>query len=40
MRGYTERTKRLRQVSVSTQPSVSLERALLETEFYKNITAV
>lgn len=35
MRGYTERTKKLRQESVSTQPSVSLERALLETEFYQ-----
>lgn len=35
MRGYTERTKKLRQESVSTQPRVSLERAILETEFYK-----
>lgn len=35
MRGYTERTKRLRQESVSTQPRISLERAILETEFYK-----
>lgn len=35
MRGYTERTKRLRQESVSAQPTISLERALLETEFYK-----
>ena len=35
MRGYTERTKKLRQQSVSTQPRVSLERAILETEFYK-----
>ena len=35
MRGYTERTKRLRELSVTTQPSISLERALLETEFYK-----
>ncbi|MBP1926609.1 formate C-acetyltransferase [Sedimentibacter acidaminivorans] len=35
MRGYTERTKILRQESVTTQPSVSLERALLETEFYQ-----
>lgn len=35
MRGYTERTKRLRQVSVTTQPSISLERALLQTDFYK-----
>ena len=35
MRGYTERTKKLRQESVTTQPIVSLERALLETEFYQ-----
>jgi len=35
MRGYTERTKKLRKESLSTQPSVSLERALLETEFYE-----
>ncbi len=35
MRGYTERTKRLRQESVSAQPRVSLERALLETKFYQ-----
>ncbi len=35
MRGYTERTKKLREESVTTQPSVSLERALLETEFYQ-----
>lgn len=35
MRGYTERTKKLRQESVSTQPKVSLERAILETKFYK-----
>ena len=27
MRGYTERTKRLRELSVTTQPSISLERA-------------
>lgn len=35
MRGYTERTKRLRHESVSTAPAISLERALLETAFYK-----
>lgn len=35
MRGYTERTKILRQESATTQPSVSLERAILETEFYQ-----
>jgi len=35
MRGYTERTKKLRQESTTTQPIVSLERALLETEFYQ-----
>lgn len=36
MRGYTERTKRLRQESVNTPPRISLERAILETEFYKD----
>ncbi len=35
MRGSTERTKRLRQQSVTTQPTLSVERALLETEVYK-----
>ena len=35
MRGYTDRTKRLREESVSTRPSISLERALLETDFYR-----
>ncbi|MDD4678917.1 MAG: pyruvate formate lyase family protein, partial [Tissierellia bacterium] len=35
MRGYTERTKRLREISTTTQPSVSLERALIETDFYE-----
>lgn len=35
MRGSTERTKRLRQQSVTTQPTLSIERALLETEAYK-----
>lgn len=35
MRGYTERTKRLRELSVKTQPSISLERALLQTQFYE-----
>jgi len=35
MRGYTERTKKLRQLSVETQPRVSLERAIIETEFYE-----
>ena len=35
MRGSTERTKRLRQESVSTQPTLSVERAVLETEIYK-----
>ncbi len=36
MRGSTERTRRLRQQSVTTQPTLSIERALLETEVYKN----
>lgn len=35
MRGYTERTKKLREESVSTQPRISLERAVIETEFYE-----
>ncbi len=35
MRGYTERTKRLREISTRTQPSVSLERALIETSVYE-----
>jgi len=35
-RGFTERTRRLRHQSVSTAPSISLERALLETEFYRD----
>ena len=35
MLGYTERTKKLRELSVASQPAVSLERALLETEFYE-----
>lgn len=35
MRGYTERTKKLRQLSVTTQPRVSLERAVIETLFYE-----
>lgn len=35
MRGYTERTKKLREESISAQPRISLERALLETEFYQ-----
>ena len=35
MRGYTDRTKKLREQSVETQPTVSLERAIIETEFYE-----
>ncbi len=35
MRGSTQRTQRLRQESVSTQPYISLERAQLETAFYR-----
>jgi len=35
MEGYTERTKKLRQLSVTTQPRVSLERAVLETLLYE-----
>nr|WP_319401946.1 trans-4-hydroxy-L-proline dehydratase [uncultured Carboxylicivirga sp.] len=33
--GMNERIQRLRQLSVDTQPSLSIERALIETEFYK-----
>ncbi len=35
MRGTTERTKRLREKSVNTQPKLSTERSLLMTETYK-----
>jgi formate C-acetyltransferase len=34
--GITERIKRLRQETVDTQPSLSIERALIETQFYKD----
>lgn len=34
-RGSTIRTKKLRQESITTQPKLSIERALLETEVYK-----
>ncbi|MCY1633710.1 trans-4-hydroxy-L-proline dehydratase [Marinifilum sp. D737] len=33
--GMNERIKQLRRVSVDTEPSLSIERALIETEFYK-----
>ena len=33
--GMTERVKRLRQLSFETEPSLSIERGLIETEFYK-----
>ena len=33
--GMNERVKRLRNLSVDTQPSLSIERALIETAFYK-----
>lgn len=33
--GMNERIKQLRKVSVETEPSLSIERALIETEFYK-----
>ena len=33
--GMTDRIRRLRQESFDTQPSLSIERALIETEFYK-----
>ncbi len=35
-KGMNERIKRLRELSVNTEPSLSIERALIETEFYKN----
>lgn len=35
MRGFTDRTKKLREESINTQPRISLERAILETEFYE-----
>ncbi|NLM50016.1 MAG: glycyl radical protein [Clostridiaceae bacterium] len=35
MRGSTERTKKLREESVTTQPYISIERARLYTEAYK-----
>ena len=31
----TDRIQRLRQESFNAQPSLSIERALIETEFYK-----
>ena len=33
--GMTDRIQRLRQESFDAQPSLSIERALIETEFYK-----
>lgn len=33
--GMNDRIKRLRKLSVDTQPSLSIERALIETRFYK-----
>ena len=33
--GMTDRIQRLRQESFNAQPSLSIERALIETEFYK-----
>ena len=35
MRGYTERTKKLREMSVSTNPALSIERAVIMTEAYQ-----
>ena len=32
----TDRIQRLRQESFNAQPSLSIERALIETEFYKD----
>jgi trans-4-hydroxy-L-proline dehydratase len=33
--GMNERIQRLRKLTVETEPSISIERALIETEFYK-----
>lgn len=33
--GMNERIQKLRKISVETEPSLSIERALIETEFYK-----
>ncbi|WP_321296422.1 trans-4-hydroxy-L-proline dehydratase [Marinifilum fragile] len=33
--GMNQRIKQLRKISVDTEPSLSIERALIETEFYK-----
>ena len=35
MRGSTERTKKLREISTGKKPSLNLERALIMTDFYK-----
>jgi formate C-acetyltransferase len=35
LRGSTPRTKRLRELSETTRPSISLERAVIETEVYQ-----
>ncbi|MCD8049022.1 MAG: glycyl radical protein [Clostridia bacterium] len=35
MRGYTERTKKLREMSVTTDPRISIERAVIFTEAYQ-----
>ena len=40
MRGSTERTRKLRQVSVTTEPKLSLERAEIETEVYQKYAGV
>ena len=36
--GMNDRIKRLRQLSFEAEPSLSIERALIETRFYKEIS--
>ncbi len=40
MRGFTPRTQRLRELSVSSVPQLSIERAMIETEVYKKYYGV
>ncbi len=34
--GMNERVQKLRKISFETQPSLSIERAIIQTTFYKN----
>jgi len=40
MRGSTERVRKLREISLSTEPKLSLERAEIETEVYQKYSGV